>query len=30
MYIEKINSPSDVKKLFVQQLNILAEEIRKD
>lgn len=28
MYIEKINSPKDVKKLNLQELNILAQEIR--
>lgn len=28
MYIENINSPADVKKLNIMQLNVLAEEIR--
>ncbi len=28
MYIEKINSPEDIKKLSVEELNILASEIR--
>lgn len=28
MYIEKINSPADVKKLSVEQMNVLASEIR--
>ena len=28
MYIENINSPSDVKKLDTEQLNVLATEIR--
>lgn len=28
MYIEKINSPADVKKLNIMQLNVLAEEMR--
>lgn len=28
MYLENINKPSDVKKLKVEQLNVLAEEIR--
>lgn len=28
MYIEKINSPADVKKLYAEELNILAAEIR--
>ena len=26
MYIENINSPADVKKLNIMQLNVLAEE----
>ena len=29
MYIENINGPEDVKKLSDEQLNVLAEEIRK-
>ncbi len=29
MYIEKINSPADIKKLDIEQLNVLASEIRK-
>lgn len=28
MYIENINSPADVKKLNIMQLNVLAEEMR--
>ncbi len=28
MYIEKINSPADIKALDIKQLNTLAEEIR--
>lgn len=28
MYLEKINSPSDVKKLSIEQLKVLAEEMR--
>ena len=28
MYIENINSPADVKKLYILQLNVLAEEMR--
>ena len=28
MYIENINGPSDVKKLNIDQLNVLAEEMR--
>ena len=28
MYLEKINGPEDVKKLNLDELNILAEEIR--
>jgi len=29
MYIEKINSPKDVKQLSIEQLEVLAEEVRK-
>ena len=28
MYLEKINGPDDVKKLNLEELNILAEEVR--
>ena len=28
MYIEKINSPKDIKELSVEQLSVLAEEVR--
>ena len=28
MYLEKINSPEDVKKLNIEEMKILAEEIR--
>lgn len=28
MYIENINSPKDIKKLSVEQLSVLAEEVR--
>ena len=30
MYIENINSPADVKKLNIMQLNVLAEEMLHD
>lgn len=29
MYLEKINSPADVKKLTVDEMIVLAEEMRK-
>ena len=28
MYLEKINGPADIKKLSVEQLNVLADETR--
>ncbi|EHI79450.1 hypothetical protein HMPREF9093_00276, partial [Fusobacterium sp. oral taxon 370 str. F0437] len=28
MYLEKINSPEDVKKLKIEEMKVLAEEIR--
>ena len=28
MYLEKINSPEDVKKLNIEEMKVLAEEIR--
>lgn len=28
MYIENINSPKDIKKLSVEQLSVLAEEVK--
>ena len=28
MYIENINSPKDIKELSVEQLSVLAEEVR--
>ena len=29
MYVEQINSPADLKKLTIEQLNVLKDEIRK-